>query len=581
MNGFARERKRLLWLRTAFWSAAILLAALQTWRGRFPFGEDGVSYLDIADAYRQGDWHSAISAYWSPMYSWVLAAGLAILKPSRFLESTAVHLLNFLVFLASLAAFEFFLSQLVRLRENESDPGRHLVHAVPPDALRVLGYAVFIWSSILWLTIPLESPDLLLTVFVYLAVGLLLRIRSGKGRWPAFALFGLCLGLGYLTKSALFPMSFVFLGAAWLAVRERPKALARVSVALLAFLLVAVPWITVLSFSKRRLTFGDAGRVAYVAFANGETDRELHWHREFPDDKRPVHPTRRILQRPALYGFASSVSGTYPPWYDPSYWHEGEKPRFEPRGQLRVLSWSAKDLWHLLLRDESFLFAGVFLLAFVTWRRGGTLRRDIASQWLLLLPALAAILMYSVVLFSPRYVAVFVVLLWLGLYAGFRQEPGREQRALGWGIPLAVLLAMAVRLGPDTVSIARSALASLGRPVSASAHPQWQIAHALEEIGIRPGDRAAEIGYGADAYWARLAGLRLVAELFSEKGEFESVQDHDLILRPDGSLTPEAISAFSATGARTIVARKVPPEVAQHGWTKLGKTGWYAYLLSR
>ena len=31
---------------------------------------DGVSYLDIGDAYFRGDWKAAVNAYWSPVYSW-------------------------------------------------------------------------------------------------------------------------------------------------------------------------------------------------------------------------------------------------------------------------------------------------------------------------------------------------------------------------------------------------------------------------------------------------------------------------------------------------------------------------------
>jgi hypothetical protein len=27
---------------------------------------DGISYLDIGDAYWRGDWHMAINAFWSP-----------------------------------------------------------------------------------------------------------------------------------------------------------------------------------------------------------------------------------------------------------------------------------------------------------------------------------------------------------------------------------------------------------------------------------------------------------------------------------------------------------------------------------
>ena len=65
-------------IRVTGWLAAIVLGGVQAWAGRFPVGEDGVSYLDIADSYLRGDWHNAINAYWSPMYSWLLAAAFAV-----------------------------------------------------------------------------------------------------------------------------------------------------------------------------------------------------------------------------------------------------------------------------------------------------------------------------------------------------------------------------------------------------------------------------------------------------------------------------------------------------------------------
>ena len=70
-------------LKAVFRLLAVTMAALQAWRG-FSVNPDGVSYLDIADAYLRGDWHAAVSTYWSPLYSWLLAAGLAVFRPAPF-----------------------------------------------------------------------------------------------------------------------------------------------------------------------------------------------------------------------------------------------------------------------------------------------------------------------------------------------------------------------------------------------------------------------------------------------------------------------------------------------------------------
>src|SRR5205085_8652428 len=99
--------------RAAGWTLALVAGALQAWAGRFPIGEDGLSYLEIASAYLRADWHNAVSAYWSPMYSLVLAGLLGITQPGRFLESTVVHVGSFLIYVCALAAFEFLLRSLL------------------------------------------------------------------------------------------------------------------------------------------------------------------------------------------------------------------------------------------------------------------------------------------------------------------------------------------------------------------------------------------------------------------------------------------------------------------------------------
>src|SRR5688500_8383328 len=88
--------------KTLFWLVAILLGGLQAWQGRYPIDADGVSYLDIADAYMRGDWRNAINAYWSPLYSWILGLVLHLARPSSFWESSVVRLVNFAIFLGAL-----------------------------------------------------------------------------------------------------------------------------------------------------------------------------------------------------------------------------------------------------------------------------------------------------------------------------------------------------------------------------------------------------------------------------------------------------------------------------------------------
>ena len=241
-----RSDKKLQRLRVTAWFLLIFLATLQTWVMGSYVNPDGVSYLDISDAYRGGEWSRAINGYWSPMYSWVLAAWLGVLQPSALLEARAVHFLGLLIFIGSLVAFEFFVKQLLACRQAWSAVAQPLVPAVPDESLRLLGYGLLLWSWFFWFS-TMVTPDLLMTVFVYIAAGLLLRIRAREVRWPTFVLLGACLALGYLAKTAMFPLSLAWLGIAGLADRGRRGAALRMAVGFLSFLVVAAPWIVALS----------------------------------------------------------------------------------------------------------------------------------------------------------------------------------------------------------------------------------------------------------------------------------------------------------------------------------------------
>src|SRR6185369_13250535 len=46
---------------------AAVLGALQAWDRRYAMNPDGISYLDVADAYLRGDWAVAVNGYWSPL----------------------------------------------------------------------------------------------------------------------------------------------------------------------------------------------------------------------------------------------------------------------------------------------------------------------------------------------------------------------------------------------------------------------------------------------------------------------------------------------------------------------------------
>ena len=67
MSGFpesradARDCQSRRALHAAAWGVVALLGALYAWVARHQINTDGLSYLDIGDAYVRGDWSAAIN----------------------------------------------------------------------------------------------------------------------------------------------------------------------------------------------------------------------------------------------------------------------------------------------------------------------------------------------------------------------------------------------------------------------------------------------------------------------------------------------------------------------------------------
>lgn len=85
----------------------------------------------------------------------------------------AVQIVNFFIFLASLACFELFWREARRSYEARllSWDGVSL----PPRLWWSLGYALLLWSSLNLIEIRAVTPDMLVSALVYLDASFLLR----------------------------------------------------------------------------------------------------------------------------------------------------------------------------------------------------------------------------------------------------------------------------------------------------------------------------------------------------------------------------------------------------------------------
>jgi len=540
----------------------LLAGFLETWDFRFLVLPDGISYLDIANAYFRGDWNAAINAYWSPLYSWLLGLGLYVAKPSPYRESTVVHLINFAIHVGALVCFEFFFVGLLRLSRTRQKPEERWA-PLPEGSLWAFGYTLFIWNSVYIAPVDLVTPDLTVAALTFLASGLVLRIGAGESRARNFAFLGAVLGMAYLAKAVMFPLAFVFLGTALFAAGNLRRAVPRVLWALAMFFLVAGPFVAAISSAKGRLTFGDTGKITYAVWVTGVRDW-VHWQGDEVGLGTPKHPVRKIFAGPPVYEFAKPIAGTYPVWYDPSYWMDGITPHVNWREYLLMLRDSAETYAGILSYQKA-LAVGFFVL-FLLERRWRKFAYDVASLWSLWLPPAVALVLYELVHLEWRFVGGHVVLLWACLLAALRLPRGQTWRKVIQSVTLAVLIPMGANLAATST---RTLVHALRRPP----HGQWEVAAGLQKMGLRPGDKLASIGNTIEAYWAHLAGVSFVAEVKSD--------DVAALAAASPQIQAQVLETLARTGARAVVTDAAPPFASHQGWQRIGRTRYYAYFFSK
>ncbi|HVI07961.1 MAG TPA: hypothetical protein VND65_06670 [Candidatus Binatia bacterium] len=541
----------------------IFMGVVPAWIGRFSLNQDGISYLDMGDAYLRGDWAHAINAYWSPMYPWILGLALRLFHPSIWWENPVVHGVNLVIYIASLFCFRFFLDCVIRSLQDERGNGNRDCEPLPEWVIKLLGYGVFLWATVVLIESSDITPDLLIAAWVFLIAGYLVELRSDES-YRKFAVFGLLCGFAYLSKTVMFLVSWILLAILLFSARPTKRRIAGVALAAALFLAVASPYIAALSRQKGRLTFGDSGKLAYASMVNPNVPQK-HWQGDPPEGGIPKHTTRQLLDKPPVFEFDRPVIGTYPVWYDPSYWDDGARGAFRLRAQIRVLVQSARNYSKMLLGQLG-LLAGIAI--FVLW--GGTAaRKGILYNWPLIVAALVPMAMYSLVLVRSRYVGGFAALLFMGLLAGIRLPKTSGESRLLSHVTLAVAGTILFSVLAFLAEFAFTTLTVYSLPMPKD---EIRAAIALQTMGLRPGDPVASIGDGTVDYWARMGRYHVVAEVFSPEPGAEHFWSESWERR---KLVYETLRR---TGAKAVIVWS-PPEGVDPGWVQVGSTNYYMRFL--
>jgi hypothetical protein len=410
-------------VRAGAWVVLLALAGAQAWSARFYVTPDGVSYMDLSDAMLAGNWRELLNAYWSPLYPTLIGLLRAVLHPTPYWEFGVVHLLNFLLFAASLLGFEYFVGALRELgRTQWNKPGLDSV-------LGSIGaYAIFGVFTLMMTPLLLPTPDLLVSAASFFVFGALLRLRFDMSPGKSGLILGLALAAGSLAKSFVIPWAGVCVLTAVVALRGRSMRPAVVAASL--WLLAVIPWTIGLSAKYGHPTFGDTGRLTYVWFVNRV---------ESPSSKMMPHVAATPATDSVLRGVAvtPNAAGTNPVWYDPARWYDDLHPEFSLSRQLSVIGILGAE--YIASLAPMFLVIAFWLIA--AGRDGA--REWWRRTWPVVVPCLAALFAYSLVLVTTRYVAPFYMALLLAVMCGAtwpeRIPPTRMLLAIG--IPLILMVA--------------------------------------------------------------------------------------------------------------------------------------------
>lgn len=429
-------------IRLTAWVAILALAAFQAYAQRFSVGPDGISYLDLSDAVVSGRWSTLINLYWSPLYPVLVGVGRVIAGAGPRWEVVTMHVVNFVCFVAMLAAFEYLLMSILALARSTRHSALGGVWGL------AAAYGLFGVFALTMTPMELTTPDSLSSAAILLAFGALLRLgeASEHPRRDAIVL-GVALGLGALAKSFLVPWAIVCFVVLAIATRRRGVSLTAIAVGV--WLVFVLPWSFALSLAAGRPTFGDSGRLTFAWYVNGQNAPSLHGVP--PDARRPG--TDAILPGVGVTGYAP---GTDPMWFDPARWNRTLAPRWDLPDQLATL----KVFGLFYVQNLAPLMFLVFLLAVappgsrrIAWWRG----------WVVFVPTIAGLAAYAIILVTARYIMPFLLAGTLTLLATL-PIPRRIRPA--WALAGMFFVIIIERLHPATTVMLALVTSILGGTIA-------------------------------------------------------------------------------------------------------------------
>jgi hypothetical protein len=547
------ERRVCARLRLLAWAVGGAIAIWQVVVYQNWINADSISYLDLSDAVQTGEWSRLVNLTWSPLYP-VLIGLLRIIVPSVAREFLVAHVATLFSFLFAFGCFDVMLQAMASHLEARIDSA---ATPMPRWAILSIGYALFLWASIGMLTLVYLTPDLLMSGFVYLAMALLIRISAGVDGGRTWVMLGVVLGFGYLAKAFMIPLGAAIVAMTLLLPGSMLYRVRRAGAIAVIFAIAAGPYVVAVSRLAGRITFGESGAWNTLRYVD-EAGPSVYWQDKGGGVGAFLHSPKKIFERPAAYSFDRHLAVTQSLWFDPAYWIAGVRPAFHLDLQLAQLRRSA-DRYRPIASRLAGLAVALLVLGVIAGRRGT--RRALLVFWPIWGTGVIALSAYGLVHVEERYIGAFVALLWAGVLPAFRMPVTLPR----WAVPL-IVGAIVLNLGWFTAVLIREDLA-IEQPKTESR--ELEAAIALHQAGVVAGDRVARIDRLVEDGWARLARVRIIAEV--QRTTTRSFWNAPPAVQRD------LLEAFRSTGVKAVIALD-PPDDVQGGWRQLGSTRYAVFM---
>jgi len=335
----------------------IMLAVKSLWLVREQINADAVSYIRIAQYYLNGQTDVMVSGVWSPLLSWLIVPWLLVFDDA-LLAAHAAMAVSVVVFLFGC----FCVLRAARL----------------PDIAIIVGTWITVFLSVAWSV--LITPDLLMAGLFCCGTSLLVSDKWIANARAALGT-GILLGAAYLAKAVALPASalmIIALAGTKVAVYQTSlrQTILATAIIVAGFLIVAGPWIGILSYKYGRLVFSTIGPIQHAIVG--------------PPDMPRDHPDHLRFYRPEPGRISMSEDPTNLPY---NYWSPFQSVAYAIH-QVKIIHRNAHMVIQYLKAFDWFGLGLVSaILGYLLARPWGKLLQE--EPWrLLVIPIVSVVLIY-------------------------------------------------------------------------------------------------------------------------------------------------------------------------------------------